>query len=260
MGTLAHPLVDDRIIVGHGTSKSQWLRAFEKQPLPKLNLESFYSKRIIIVAPHPDDEILGCGGLIQQLRAQNCTILILAVSNGTQSHPQSKKYSPDELDIIRPQETLAALNCLGVTDYCQRIALNLSDGHLHLQTQDLSHGLSKIVQPNDILICSYMLDGHPDHEAVGRTTHAFAKAQGLFYLQVLIWAWHWAAPFDPRIDWEQARTYQLTEEQLTKKHQAILQFKTQLEADESTGRDAVLSLEVINRLLMPYEVYLSDSF
>ncbi|MFV5422978.1 PIG-L family deacetylase, partial [Acinetobacter baumannii] len=48
--------------------------------------------------------------------------------------------------------------------------------------------------------------------------------------------------------------------QLIKKHQAVMQFKTQLEADESTGNSAVLSSSAISRLLMPYEVYLSDSF
>ncbi len=84
MGTLKHPLVEDRVILGEGTAKEQWLKAFKEQPLAALDLELFRSKRVVIVAPHPDDEVLGCGGLMQQLIALNCKILVLAVSNGTQ--------------------------------------------------------------------------------------------------------------------------------------------------------------------------------
>ena len=149
---------------------------------------------MVIVAPHPDDEVLGCGGLMQQLVEQNCHIVILAVSNGTQSHPHSVKYTPDQLNDLRPQETLAALNTLGISAFSERIGLNLMDGQIHLQTDQLNQALSQIVQPEDILICSYALDGHPDHEAVGKTVQAFAEARDLLCLHVLIWAWHWAEP------------------------------------------------------------------
>lgn len=260
MGTLKHPLVEDRVIFGEGTTKEQWLNAFKDHPLAPLDLELFRSKRVVIVAPHPDDEVLGCGGLMQQLIELNCKILILAVSNGTQSHPNSTKYPPDQLNVLRPQESLAALKCLGVAESTEHVELNLLDGQIHLQTEQLWKSLDQMVQANDILICSYEFDGHPDHEAVGKTVQAYATAKQLLCLHVLIWAWHWAKPLDPRIDWHRAKAFSLTQEQLTKKHQAILQFKTQLEADESTGNAAVLSPSAINRLLMPYEVYLSDSF
>lgn len=260
MGTLKHPLVEDRVIFGEGTDKEQWVNAFKDHPLDSLDLELFKSKRVVIVAPHPDDEILGCGGLMQQLKEQGCHIVVLAATNGTQSHPNSKKYSPEQLNVLRPQESLAALDCLGVAESAEHIALDLQDGQLHLQTDQLWQGLANVVRADDILICSYAFDGHPDHEAVGKTVQAFAKAQQLPCLHVLIWAWHWAKPLDARINWGQAKAYTLTKDQLIRKHQAMMQFKTQLEADESTGKAAVLSPSAINRLLMPYEVYLSDSF
>ncbi len=85
--------IEDRMISGEGTPEFMWLEAFKKNPLDRLNLKLFQSKRVVIVAPHPDDEVLGCGGLMQQLVEQNCHIVILAVSNGTQSHPHSVKYT-----------------------------------------------------------------------------------------------------------------------------------------------------------------------
>lgn len=258
MGTLRHPLVDDRMIQGEGTQKSQWLQAFEKQPLPPLDLEQFRSKRVVIVSPHPDDEILGCAGLMQQLMQLDCNIIVLAVTNGTQSHPQSKKYTPEQLNQLRPLESLAALECLAIAKHIQRIGLNLTDGQVHLQINQLWSGLDQTIQPEDFLICTYKYDGHPDHEAVGKTVQAFAKVHQLPCLQVLIWAWHWANPLDPRIQWQQAYAYCLTDEQILQKRQAILQFNSQTQADESTGQNAVLSPAIIERLLMPYEVYLCE--
>lgn len=258
MAALKHALVEDRIIEGQGTSREQWLHAFEQQPLSLLNFKKFQSKRILIVAPHPDDEILGCGGLMQQLIMLNCQLVIVAVSNGTQSHPHSTKYSPDQLDQIRPQESLAALQRLDISEYVQRIALNLPDGQIHLHREHLWQELDKLVKAEDILICSYAQDGHPDHEAVGKTVQAFALAHDMSYLHVLIWAWHWARPLDPRIHWQKARAYNLTQAQLIKKRQAIMQFKSQIEADESTGNAAILSPAIIERLLMPWEVYLCE--
>ncbi len=37
-----------------------------------------------------------------------------------------------------------------------------------------------------------------------------------------------------------------------------MQFKSQIEADESTGNAAILSPSIIERLLMPWEVYLCE--
>lgn len=44
MGTLKHPLVEDRVIFGEGTAKEQWLNVFKDHPLASLDLELFRSK------------------------------------------------------------------------------------------------------------------------------------------------------------------------------------------------------------------------
>lgn len=53
MGTLTHPLVEDRVISGEGTPKFKWLEAFKTHPLDGLNLQLFRSKRVVIVARIP---------------------------------------------------------------------------------------------------------------------------------------------------------------------------------------------------------------
>ena len=44
------------------------------------------SKKILVVAPHPDDESLGCGGLIAKLAASGSAFCVLFVTDGGASH------------------------------------------------------------------------------------------------------------------------------------------------------------------------------
>jgi len=48
------------------------------------------NKKILIIAAHPDDEILGCGGTISKLKNENC-IEVLFMTNGVSSRKKNKK-------------------------------------------------------------------------------------------------------------------------------------------------------------------------
>ena len=50
--------------------------------------------KTLVVAPHPDDESLGCGGAIVLLRKFGNEVTVLTVSDGALSHPNSKKFQP----------------------------------------------------------------------------------------------------------------------------------------------------------------------
>ncbi|WP_206335397.1 PIG-L family deacetylase, partial [Pseudomonas viridiflava] len=45
--------------------------------------------RAVIITPRPDDEVLGCGGLMRQLAQLERTLLLISVTDGTASHPGS---------------------------------------------------------------------------------------------------------------------------------------------------------------------------
>lgn len=59
-------------------------------------------KKILIIAPHPDDEILGCGGTMAKAIAQNIAVHVLYLSSG------------DSIEKTREQEANAVCNYLGV--------------------------------------------------------------------------------------------------------------------------------------------------
>lgn len=68
----------------------------------------------VVIAPHPDDESLGCGGAIALLRRFGCPVRALMVSDGTRSHPNSPSYPAPRLRDVREAEAVAALSILGV--------------------------------------------------------------------------------------------------------------------------------------------------
>ena len=49
------------------------------------------NKKILVVAAHPDDEVLGCGGTLLKHAKNNDEILLLFVSDGESSRIKSKK-------------------------------------------------------------------------------------------------------------------------------------------------------------------------
>lgn len=255
-----HPIVGDRLIEGDGTSQDAWQNWQGLQRLPRLDIAARFPvhQRVCIFAPHPDDEVLGCGGLLQHLAANGNNIVIIHVTNGTQSHPDSQLYSPQTLNIIRPQESLAALRALGIAGQVTTVALGLSDGDVFAQQAVLQQRLTTIIQPDDILVTPFRYDGHPDHEATGHVVTDFAKRQDLACYQALIWVWHWAKPADRRIPWHCATRLDLSAKQLHQKTQAIACFKSQITMDKSTGNPPILSAHTIARVSQPWEVYLHE--
>ena len=255
-----HPIVGDRVIEGDGTSQDAWQNWQGLQDLPRLNIAKSFlpHQRVCVFAPHPDDEILGCGGMLQQLAANGNPIVLIHVTNGTQSHPDSQIYPPQTLDVIRPQESLAALEALGIAFQATTIFLDLPDGDVFGQQTQFNEKLAALIQPDDILITPFVHDGHPDHEATGQVVAAFAKQHNLACYQALIWAWHWAKPNDSRIPWHSAVRLDLTAEELQRKTQAIACFASQITVDESTGNPPILSAQTIARISQLWEVYLYE--
>jgi LmbE family N-acetylglucosaminyl deacetylase len=85
------------------------------QSLPLLPPETTRSfGPTLVVAPHQDDESLGCGGTIALLRAAGVPVRVLFISDGSGSHPGSRRYPPQALTALRNAEAREALALLGV--------------------------------------------------------------------------------------------------------------------------------------------------
>ncbi|MGV7206445.1 PIG-L deacetylase family protein [Oxalobacteraceae bacterium A2-2] len=256
MNAAAHGVPRDRRIVGAGTPDGEWQSWRGLRELPAVSIADLVppGMRAVLVAPHPDDETLACGGLLQALAAQGNAILLAAVTDGAASHPGSPLWTPARLAEIRPQETASAMQVLDLPTLSTWRA-GLPDGHVAPNASRLQDMLLHLLRPGDVVLSTWRHDGHPDHEAAGRAAAAAADRLSLRLIEYPVWAWHWSHPGDLRLPWGSARRLPLTHQQLRRKRQALDCYHSQLEPDASTGRPPVVPPTALARLLHRDEIY-----
>lgn len=131
--------------------------------LPLLSISAVATDRVLVVAPHPDDETLGCGGAIALLRSIGCKVQILVISDGTMSHPNSRKYPAPALRALRESETKEATATLGV-DVSDVTFVGLPDGAVATQTSAAIKEAVARCRPHTVFL-PWRHDPHPDHRA-----------------------------------------------------------------------------------------------
>jgi LmbE family N-acetylglucosaminyl deacetylase len=181
-----------------GPDESEWLqqiRTVDIAPMPPLDV-----RRLVIVAPHPDDEVLGAGGLIMKALADDVKVHVVAVTNGEGSHPGSQRFSQTELARLRAAESTVALRRLGwEKPRCTR--LDLPDGRVADHRSTLYNALTSLLSPNDVCVMPWRLDGHPDHDVCGDVARAVCNDASVQCLYYPIWLWHWARPIGNDVPW-----------------------------------------------------------
>ncbi len=131
----------------------------------------------LVLAPHPDDESLGCGGLIAMLRKRDASVSVVLVSDGSQSHPGSHRYPPSARRALRRAEMERALAILGVAREDLH-ALDLPDGAVPGERQPgFDAAVSRIAALASrcgarTLLAPWRRDPHPDHRAVSAMARA----------------------------------------------------------------------------------------
>ncbi|MCZ2495206.1 PIG-L family deacetylase [Xylophilus sp. Kf1] len=240
---------------GDGTPESIWLNAPALAALPGIAIDHLLppGSRAVVVAPHPDDEVLSVGGLLAELAARAHPVCIVAVTDGDASHPGSGRWSPAELAAVRRTETENAIDCLGLSR-ATVMRLGVADGGVQAALEELTRQLALCLTPQDVVFSTWRLDGHPDHEATARACMAATTRVGARLVEVPVWAWHWSHPDDPRWPWHRAQRLDLSADAGQRKRQAVKAFASQIEPDPSTGAAPILRASTVARAARPFEV------
>ena len=249
-------MTGERRIRGAGTAETDWQSWPGLLAIPLVEAGQLLpaGSRAFVLAPHPDDELLGCGGLVRLLAGMGRDVQVLAVTDGGASHPGSSRWPAELLRRERARESADALRRLGVPDV-PLLRLGLDDGQVAAQARRLQSALDLLLRPGDVLIATCRFDGHPDHEAVGEVAAQAASRHRASLVEMPVWMWHWAAPGDARVPWHRACRLRLDQATQQAKADAAQAFRSQLEPDPSTGRDAIVPPTALARVLRDEEIY-----
>ena len=160
------------------------------------------AKQVLVLAPHPDDEAIGCGGVIRHYTLAGTALTLVFVSDG-RGGIENKGLSKDEklaqaqaLIARRREEAQRAADVLGVRDI---IFLDIEDGSVSAAPENVAL-LSEVllrVRP-DIVFLPFLIDQHPDHY---QTNLLFlAAAAGLDEKRVECWGYEvWTPVYANRL-------------------------------------------------------------
>jgi LmbE family N-acetylglucosaminyl deacetylase len=127
-------------------------------------------KRVIVFAPHPDDETLGCGGTIAKKIAEGYDVLVVVMTDGMYAFLKvlgiDSDPTPEELKETRKEELKRATRILGVPEE-NLIFLDFVDGTLQDNMEEAEKKIVEILSgkyPVEVYF-PYKGDDHPDHRA-----------------------------------------------------------------------------------------------
>ena len=204
-------------------------------------------RRTVVVAPHPDDEVLGAAGIISIQSAAGARVDVVAVTNGEAAYPDVDRTTLAEL---RRSEQGAALSAL-VQPVPAVHRLSFGDGQVQDHEEDLYELLGKIVLADDLLVAPWTNDHHCDHEAVGRAAARVADEVGCGLAASLFWAWQHTDPTDEAAG--AIRRLDLDAATLSRRSAAMACHRTQV---SDVVAPAILSTLDLEPLTWPAEYYL----
>lgn len=226
------PAVD---LSGAGMGEDVWAPMVHR---PSCAVGDFSAARVVVVAPHPDDEFLAAGGLMRALVAEGAEVEIVAVTDGEASHPGRAA----ELRGRRARERADACDRLGIPGV--RVH-RLREPDSAVDAIAVAAALHDLTSSTDVLVAPWERDGHPDHDACGRAARSLRVAAVWSYF---VWAWHWAT--SESLLGSGLRTFRLDAEAMEAKRAALQAFTSQLDGDPP-----ILPAAVLARFTRPYEVF-----
>jgi LmbE family N-acetylglucosaminyl deacetylase len=240
------PVID----VEAGTPEVVWTHSERLRVLPRFSPPRL--ARVVVIAPHPDDETLGLGGTLSMLGQRGCQVEIVALTDGEASHSNAS-CSRAELAAARALERVQALTALDLSN-ARIIQLSLPDGGLRARS-DLESLVAAHIRGADCCFAPFRRDGHPDHDAAGTAAARACEASGVPLVEYPIWVWHWSHPDREDLPWSQARCVMLSRDAQRAKAKAIRAYRTQVEPmDGIAGHPAVLPVAVLEHFARDFEV------
>lgn len=117
--------------------------------------------KVLIIAPHPDDEVIGCGGTIRLGVEHGDEVAVVFLTSGELG---LKQLPADEAWQIREREAKRAAQILGLG---RLYFLRQPDWRLGENKKSATRALMEVIRSEKpgVLYLPHPGDGHPDHQA-----------------------------------------------------------------------------------------------
>lgn len=218
-----------------------------KSELKLKKIDDLSEKKILVLAPHPDDEIIGCGGLIAKAKKNGSDVKVVYLTDGNVG-VSDKKLSNSQRAKLREGEARSAAAIIGLSN-SDLIFWRYQDGKfVSNQTSiKLLNNLITTYLP-DIIAIPFISDPHSDHSETSKLLLKSLKALNIDpqILQYEVWT--------PVL----ANRILAIDDVLKLKTDALAHYKSQINARDYT--DAVVGLGRYRGAMYNYAKYAEAYF
>lgn len=178
-----------------------------------------FAENALIVAPHPDDEVIGCGGLIAQMVEKGDMPHIVVMTGGEGSHRGCCSVSGKDIKTARRGLTRKALAVLGVTeDHIHELDFpdgGISDGHR--EEMEKLKTLVEALKPKTVLV-PHWGEGWPDHVNTAKLIRRIVGGDTEIW-EYCVWMWYYNVWHG--LDWKNAAVFTMTPQEHRLKMKAM---------------------------------------
>ena len=222
----------------------------------------------LVIAPHPDDETLCCGGAIALLRQMGYRVHVMILADGANMHPRAEFMSPGEFRNLRRAETEHALSKLGVSNDSITF-LNLADSLLPAKGEA---GFEEVVRlcrnkihdlKPDTILAPWRRDLHRDHRATWQITRQALideQLEDINLVEYAVWALYAENEHDlPTL--EEVQPWRLdTKPVIEQKIAALNAYQPSLNLIGNEDKaERAYSSEILSHFTHPWELYLDQN-
>lgn len=139
--------------------------------LKMLKVDGLCEKKVLVLAPHPDDDIIGCGGTLYRYHLMGSEIAVVYMTDGRKGNNRHKE---DDLIFIRQNEARSASRIIGID---RLIFLDNRDAGLAASPKTVTE-LSEILsdyKPEAVFL-PFFMDNHCDHRATSQIFFLAARS------------------------------------------------------------------------------------
>ncbi len=227
--------------------------------LPDAEIDTILGgERPLILAPHADDESLGCGGFIAACCERGQLPVVVILTDGVRSHPGSKQYPPERLREVRAEEARQAVAKLGLPSR-NLVFFNYPDTALPTSSA-VSERAAVLARERGctVMLAPWLHDPHCDHEAAAILAREAARRAPCRLLSYPVWGW--LLPPDHPLPVKHVTGYKLSiAKHLQAKRSAVAAHASQYSTLINDSPEGFrLPPELLSVFERPYEVFLHE--